>query len=62
MVTSADVRGSRLLGTFPTVGSDRAYRLLDHFGSVQACITATADELERVPGIGPETGLQSGIW
>ncbi|HEX6565476.1 MAG TPA: ERCC4 domain-containing protein [Chthoniobacterales bacterium] len=45
----------RLLATLPTVGSDRAYRLLDHFGSVQACITATADELERVPGIGPKT-------
>jgi DNA excision repair protein ERCC-4 len=45
----------RLLATLPTVGSDRAYRLLDYFGSVQACITATADELEKVPGIGPRT-------
>jgi DNA excision repair protein ERCC-4 len=45
----------RLLATLPAVGSDRAYRLLDYFGSVQACITATADELEKVPGIGPKT-------
>ena len=45
----------RLLATLPTVGSDRANRLLDYFGSVQACITATADELEKVPGIGPKT-------
>ena len=45
----------RLLATLPSVGSDRAFRLLDHFGSVQACITATADELEKVPGIGPKT-------
>lgn len=45
----------RLLGTLPAVGPDRAYRLLDHFGSVQACVTATADELEKVPGIGPKT-------
>jgi ERCC4-type nuclease len=45
----------RLLATLPAVGSDRACRLLDHFGSVQACITATADELEKVQGIGPKT-------
>jgi DNA excision repair protein ERCC-4 len=44
-----------LLSTLPAVGPDRAYRLLDHFGSVQACITASADELEKVPGIGPKT-------
>lgn len=45
----------RLLATLPAVGSDRAYRLLDYFGNVQACITATADELEKVPGIGRKT-------
>ena len=45
----------RLLATLPAVGADRAYRLLDHFGSVEACITATAEELEKVPGIGPKT-------
>jgi DNA excision repair protein ERCC-4 len=45
----------RLLGTLPAVGPDRACRLLDHFGSVQACITATADELRAVSGIGPKT-------
>jgi DNA excision repair protein ERCC-4 len=44
-----------LLSTLPAVGPDRAYRLLDHFGSVQACITAPACELEKVPGIGPKT-------
>jgi ERCC4-type nuclease len=44
-----------LLATLPAVGPDRAYRLLDHFGSVQACITATARELEKVPGVGPKT-------
>ena len=44
-----------LLATLPAVGPDRAYRLLDHFGSVQACITATTHELEKVPGIGPKT-------
>ena len=44
-----------LLATLPAVGPDRAYRLLDHFGSVQACITASARELQKVPGIGPKT-------
>src|ERR1700758_1479244 len=29
--------------------------LLAHFGSVQACITAPARELEKVAGIGPKT-------
>ena len=45
----------RLLASLPSVGPDRAHRLLDHFGSVQACITATAFELEKVSGIGPKT-------
>ena len=44
-----------LLATLPSVGPDRAYRLLDHFGCVQACITAPARELQKVPGIGPKT-------
>jgi DNA excision repair protein ERCC-4 len=48
-------RQLHLLASLPFVGPDRAHRLLDHFGSVQACITATADELEKVPGIGPKT-------
>jgi ERCC4-type nuclease len=44
-----------LLATLPAVGRNRAYRLPDHFGSVQACISAPARELEKVPGIGPKT-------
>jgi DNA excision repair protein ERCC-4 len=45
----------RLLATLPAVGPDRAYRLLDYFGSVEACITASRSELEKVSGIGPKT-------
>jgi DNA excision repair protein ERCC-4 len=45
----------QLLATLPPIGTDRAHRLLDYFGSIQACVTATADELEKVPGIGPKT-------
>ena len=45
----------RILATLPGIGSDRAYRLLDHFGTVQSCITASAAELQEVAGIGPKT-------
>jgi ERCC4-type nuclease len=48
-------RQLRILQSLPGVGSDRAKRLLDHFGNVQACFTASADDLCRVPGIGLKT-------
>jgi excinuclease ABC subunit C len=41
------------------VGEETAKRLLSTFGSVQAVRAATADDLQRVPGIGP--GLASRI-
>jgi ERCC4-type nuclease len=50
-----------LLATLPAVGPDRAYRLLNHFGSVQACITAPARELQKVPGIARRQRLQYAI-
>ena len=45
----------RLLQGLPGVGPDRAVRLLDHFGSVENVVAATADELKDVEGIGPKT-------
>ena len=36
----------------PDVGSARAVRLLDAFGSVEAVMTATIEELKSVEGIG----------
>jgi DNA excision repair protein ERCC-4 len=48
-------RQLRLLTTFPGIGPDRAHRLLEHFGSIQACINASAETLETIPGIGPKT-------
>ncbi len=39
----------------PDVGSARAVRLLNAFGSVEAVMTATTEELKSVEGIGPYT-------
>lgn len=41
-----------ILQGLPGVGSERAARLLDAFGSVEAVVTATSEELQSVEGIG----------
>lgn len=41
-----------ILQGLPGVGSERAARLLDVFGSVEAVVTATSEELQSVAGIG----------
>lgn len=46
-------RQRRVLQSLPGIGPDRAKRLLAHFGSVRACLSADADELATLPGIGP---------
>src|SRR4029077_7392251 len=46
-------RQLRLLQTLPGVGTERARRLLDHFGSIRACFEARTDELHKIDGIGP---------
>jgi|GEM_PF-171954 len=43
---------SRILQGLPQVGPERAKRLLDHFGSVEKALTAEAQELREVEGIG----------
>lgn len=48
-------RQLRLLTMLPGVGADLAKRLLDHFGSVYACLTASRSELQEVSRIGPKT-------
>jgi DNA excision repair protein ERCC-4 len=48
-------RQLRLLQTLPAVGTERARRLLDHFGSIRACFEARTDELHKIDGIGPRT-------
>ncbi len=41
-----------ILQGLPGVGSERAARLLDEFGSVEAVVTATSEELQSVEGVG----------
>ena len=48
-------RRLRLLQGLPGVGPERARRLLEHFGSVRACLNASSDDLQRVDGIGART-------
>lgn len=42
-----------ILQGLPGVGRGLALRLLDHFGSVEAVMTAPTEALRHVPGIGP---------
>ena len=48
-----------VLTCLPGISTVGARRLLEHFGSLPAIFSATADELREVPGIGPvrATGL-----
>jgi ERCC4-type nuclease len=47
-----------LLQGLPGVGPERAARLLERFGSVQAIMTASADDLATVDGIGEKTAAK----
>lgn len=51
----------RVLASLPRVGSKRAQRLLDHFGSLERVMTANQQDLTAVPGIGGQTA-QSIHW
>lgn len=44
-----------LLRTLPGIGTDRARKLLETFGSVEKCLSATAEQLAAVEGIGEKT-------
>lgn len=45
----------RILQGLPGIGPERAIRLLDHFGSIEAVLQANTDALASVPGIGGST-------
>jgi ERCC4-type nuclease len=44
-----------VLQGLPNVGPERARRLLEEFGSVEAVMTASETTLQEVEGIGPKT-------
>jgi len=46
---------SRILQGLPRVGPERARRLLDRFGTIEAVMAAPAEALASVPGIGKGT-------
>jgi DNA excision repair protein ERCC-4 len=48
-------RQLRILLSLPGVGPDRARKLLDRFGTVRACFTASPTELSEIDGIGSKT-------
>jgi DNA excision repair protein ERCC-4 len=48
-------RQLRVLQSLPGIGVDRAKKLLERFGTVRACLTATPAELSQVEGIGSKT-------
>ncbi|GLH73733.1 multidrug MFS transporter [Geothrix limicola] len=51
----------RVLTSFPRIGSKRALRLIEHFGTLEHMMAATCAELAAVPGIGKRTA-QSIHW
>lgn len=51
----------RVLASLPRVGSKRALRLLDRFGTLEKIMAASPEELTEVPGIGKQTA-QSIHW
>jgi ERCC4-type nuclease len=46
---------NHILQGLPGIGPERARRLLDRFGSIEAVIAAPAEDLAAVPGIGKAT-------
>ncbi len=51
----------RVLSSFPSIGTKRAQRLLDHFGTLEQIVAAPPEALAAVPGIGQQTA-QSIHW
>ena len=48
-------RRLHVLQSLPGIGQERAERLLERFGTVEACFSASEEELRDVAGIGAKT-------
>jgi ERCC4-type nuclease len=48
-------RRLHILQGLPGIGKERAQRLLERFGTLERCMSATEMELSAVEGIGPKT-------
>lgn len=49
---------SSVFDELPQVGPVRRRRILEHFGSPEAFIAASRDEMERVPGLPRKVGRE----
>ena len=47
----ADLRRSSVFDELPQVGPVRRRRILEHFGSPERFLSASREEMERVPGL-----------
>ncbi len=54
----ADMLRSSVFDELPQVGPVRRRRILEHFGSPEAFIAASRDEMERVPGLPRKVGRE----
>jgi ERCC4-type nuclease len=48
----------KIVQSLPGIGPARAQQLLEHFGSVEAVMTASAKRLQALPGIGEKTAAR----
>lgn len=48
-------QGLHILQGFPSIGPDRAHKLLTHFKTVYAVVNASKESLQTCPGIGKDT-------
>ena len=54
---SSRAKKLRLLQALPGIGPEKARALLAEFASIENCMSASVDELTRIPGIGGKTAL-----
>ncbi len=61
-MSSSDLNYRMILNMIPGMGSMRAKRLLNRFGSFEKILSASKEELEKVEGIGSEFAARIAGW